>query len=197
LIQRSTAVTTPILYITIATAYVIGDKIYLTLDEDLDQFTGSFSPLVTSSYQATDLPDGWSRIDAAFTNENGVNFWFNNELGLVYQSDRPDEDPKSIRTTFGLPDGATGPFTTLTSAAVFNDKLHVIDNDKYTVYSLGQSSSKQTDTKVKTVLETMFNGVDEEDEEVEISNFSDEQEDDTLAAIMVVEGCGLWTLSDH
>ncbi len=184
-------------------AYVISDQIYLTLDGDIYEYTGSFSTLVTSSYEATNLPDGWSRIDAAFTNknsvsslfdnvsftnENSVNFWFNNDLGLVYDSD--SKTTKSIRTIFGLPEGETGLFSSLSAAGVFNDKLHLIDNGNYTVYALGESGSQQTDTKVQTVLNIMLEGVTQQTIEL-----PEDRVNDTVIAIMVIDGDGLWIKS--
>ncbi|OLT60529.1 hypothetical protein BJP37_17440 [Moorena bouillonii PNG] len=174
-------------------AYVIDNQIYLRLDGDIYEYTGSLSTLVTSTYEATDMPDGWSSIDAAFTNENGVNFWFNNDLGLVYRSDT--NSTKSIRTTFGLPEGETGLFSGLSAAAVFNDKLHLINNGNnnngnYTVYALGESSSQQTDTNVQTVLNIMLEGVTEQ-----IIELPEARLNDKAIAIMVIDGDGLWIKS--
>ena len=171
-------------------AYVINNEIYLRLDGDIYKYTDSFSTLVTSTYEATDMPDGWSAIDAAFTDANNVTFWFNNDSGTVYRSDT--SSTTSIRTTFGLPEGETGLFSSLTTATVFNEKLHLIDNGTYTVYAIDNSNTQKTeqgDTKVTTVLQTIF--------EEEISNFPDAQKDDTLVAMMVIDGGGLWTLSSQ
>ena len=42
----------------------------------------SYSQVVDLS-NIPNVPDAWDSIDAAFTNSNGVMFWFNNATGTV------------------------------------------------------------------------------------------------------------------
>ncbi|AOX01248.1 hypothetical protein BJP34_18990 [Moorena producens PAL-8-15-08-1] len=177
-------------------AYVIDNQIYLRLDGELYQYTGSFSTLVTSyADAAADMPQGWSSIDAAFTNKNSVNFWFNNELGLVYRSDTGSITP--IRTTFGLPNDDTqlGPLTT---AVVYNGNLHWIDNTNYYEYYPGaQEPSSTLSNTVQTVLDSILGtAINFQNTKLD-SQSQDALKGFTLAAIMTLDDGGLATLDDQ
>ncbi|MEP0925071.1 hemopexin repeat-containing protein [Leptolyngbya sp. ST-U4] len=177
-------------------AFVINGCSYLTLNEQIYEYDGaSFDSLVRKPYALSilisNLPSNWSKIDAGFTNINGVHFWFNNDLGEVLRSDFGTSQG-SIRHSFGHSRGdALG--SAILGAVVFNRELHVIhrdpitNDDLYTVYTtIGDNiqSTQKEHTTVKMVLESLFGS--------SVDNV--ERQGNKLTNMMVIDG-GIWVVN--
>ncbi|MEM9003400.1 MAG: hemopexin repeat-containing protein [Cyanobacteria bacterium P01_F01_bin.86] len=172
---------------TVDAAFVVSGSSYLTLDHQIYEYDGaSFSTLVKEPYALSQLiegiPSSWTEIDAAFTDANGVSFWFNNASGTVLRSDTGQIT--SIRTQFGLASDDTRIGDNITAAAVVDGVLHVINDRDYTVYNADGSRDRQTNRKVKTVLAQIFGET--------VENVS--AQGHLLTAMMVIDG-GVWTVS--
>ncbi|GAB4384359.1 MAG: hypothetical protein Kow00121_47710 [Elainellaceae cyanobacterium] len=179
----------------IDSAFVIDNRSYLTLNGQIYEYDGaSFDSLVKKPYALSiligNLPSSWSKIDADFTNTNGVHFWFNNDLGEVLRS---DTGISSIRDSFGRPRGnALG--RTILTAVVFNRELHVIHEDSvtssdlYTIYTTVEGnnirSTQRENATIKTVLESLFGS--------SVDNV--ERQGSKLTGMMVIDG-GIWAVS--
>ncbi|HEY9737465.1 MAG TPA: neuraminidase-like domain-containing protein, partial [Trichocoleus sp.] len=141
-------------------AFVINGSSYLTLNAQVYEYDGaSFATLIKEPYALSKLiealPSSWKAIDAAFTDANGVSFWFNNASGSVLRSDTGQIT--STRTRFGL--AADGPRleSSLTAAAAFNGAFYAVRlrDRTYTTYT-ATGSTLSGDPRVKSVLEAIF-----------------------------------------
>ncbi|HEY9736285.1 MAG TPA: hemopexin repeat-containing protein, partial [Trichocoleus sp.] len=170
-------------------AFVINGSSYLTLNAQVYEYDGaSFATLIKEPYALSKLikalPSSWNAIDAAFTDINGVSFWFNNASGSVLRSDTGQIT--SIRTRFGLPADGSRLESPLTAAAAFNGAFYAVRlrDLTYTTYTAA-GSTLSGDPRVKSVLEAIFGRT--------VENV--QGQGNLLKAMMVLDG-GLWILSD-
>ncbi|XOF34642.1 MAG: hemopexin repeat-containing protein [Candidatus Electrothrix sp. YB6] len=181
---------------TVDSAFVVDDSVYLTLDGYIYKYDGSsFDLLIKQPYTLAELfesfPDAWTSIDAAFTNSNDVTFWFNNETGTVLRSDAEDNsDVCSIRSLFGLSGRSGGPISSVSvAAAVYEGKLHLIDNDQYTVYNAADSKFEGVSADIEAVVNALTDGR-EISGEIELGG-------DIVTGMMTINGGVLARCSDQ
>ena len=164
-------------------AFVLNGSSYLTLDAQNYKYDGATlkrNPFSLSE-RIPNLPTSWMAIDAAFaTTINGseVNFWFNNASGTVLHSNTGRIT--SIRTRFGLPNNASGLVTQLSTAAVINGALHLINNATaaYVVYNANGTFVQHNNDKLSTVLKGVFGN------QIDVDNVP--EKDQSVAAIILM-----------
>lgn len=169
-------------------AFVANDRTYLTLDDTTYEYTGSFSALVELPQKKLSgiidsVPDDWTNVDAAFTNNNNnVIFWFNNATETVLRSDT--KETIALDEIFGL---SLRLFSDLFAAVVVDNTLHLVTEGSgtytYTVYNADGSRTVQASATVNTLLNNI------------VGEYTISGSDADLAVMMKIDD-GLWTIAN-
>ncbi|MGD1804800.1 hemopexin repeat-containing protein [Dapis sp. BLCC M126] len=166
-------------------AFVANGSSYLTLDDTIYEYTGSFSALAVGPQKLSEIidsvPDDWTTVNAAFTHNN-VTFWFNNATGTVLRSDT--RETISLDQIFGL---SVRLFSDLFAAIIVDNTLHLVTEESgtytYTVYNADGSQTVQASATVKTLLNTI------------VGEYTISGSDADLAVMMKIDD-GLWTIAN-
>ncbi|NET40671.1 hemopexin repeat-containing protein [Okeania sp. SIO2B3] len=148
-------------------AHVDSDGVtYLTLDGEVYKYNGSSFLTLTSAKEdlleeLNNLGLSWSSVDAAFTDNNGVTFWFNNETGTILRRD--SETIKTMNEVFGLSGSSIGLVSSIFAAVVFDNTLFILDNtdDTYRIYSSNGTRTLVEGITAKSLIKSIFDRDDE------------------------------------